>query len=145
MAYFRNAASNGPPPSLTDTNYAFWAHVIAAIASLCSAGLIVPLIAPFIVLLFTPSRHPFLMFHLNQAVFFQLLIHIVQIVLATVLWFVAFVTCGLGLPLLAFLVFPWLLPRLGFWLTLLASAVLTVVCFLGLALALRRFAILLLP
>ena len=44
-----------------------------------------------------------------------------------------------------FLVFPWLLPRLGFWLTLLASAVLTVVCFLGLALALRRFAILLLP
>lgn len=44
-----------------------------------------------------------------------------------------------------FLVFPWLLPRLGFWLTLLASAALTVVCFLALALGLRRFGILLLP
>ena len=44
-----------------------------------------------------------------------------------------------------FLVFPWLLPRLGFWLTLLASAVLTVACFLCLALVLRRFGILLLP
>lgn len=44
-----------------------------------------------------------------------------------------------------FLVFPWLLPRLGFWLTLLASAVLTVACFLGLTLLLRRFGIMLLP
>ncbi len=44
-----------------------------------------------------------------------------------------------------FLVFPWLLPKLGFWFTLLASAVLTVACFLGLALSLRRFEILLLP
>ena len=44
-----------------------------------------------------------------------------------------------------FLVFPWLLPRLGFWLTLLASAVLTISCFLGLALVLRRFGVLLLP
>jgi hypothetical protein len=44
-----------------------------------------------------------------------------------------------------FLVFPWLLPRLGFWLTLLASALLTVACFFGLALALRRFGVLLLP
>ena len=44
-----------------------------------------------------------------------------------------------------FLVFPWLLPRLGFWPTLLASAVLTIACFLALALVLRRFEILLLP
>lgn len=44
-----------------------------------------------------------------------------------------------------FLVFPWLLPRCGFWLTLLASAVLTTACFFALALGLRRFGILLLP
>jgi len=44
-----------------------------------------------------------------------------------------------------FLAFPWLLPRLGFWLTLLASATLTIVCFLTLALLLRRFGIFLLP
>lgn len=43
------------------------------------------------------------------------------------------------LPML--LVFPRLLPRLGFWPTLLACAVLTVICFGALALVLRRFGI----
>lgn len=40
-----------------------------------------------------------------------------------------------------FLVFPWLLPRLGFWLTLLVSIVLTVVCFALFAFAVKRFGI----
>ena len=44
-----------------------------------------------------------------------------------------------------FLVFPWLLPRLGFWLTLLASVVITVICFALFALAVRRFGIQLMP
>lgn len=44
-----------------------------------------------------------------------------------------------------FLAFPLLLPRLGFWWTLGASAVLTVVCFWLFALAVRPFGIQLLP
>lgn len=40
-----------------------------------------------------------------------------------------------------FLAFPSLLPRLGFWLTLLASVVITVICFGLFALVLRRFGI----
>lgn len=40
-----------------------------------------------------------------------------------------------------FLLFPALLPRLGFWLSLLLSAVLTLVCFVIFALVLRRFGI----
>jgi uncharacterized membrane protein (GlpM family) len=40
-----------------------------------------------------------------------------------------------------FLAFPALLPRLGFWLTLLASVVITVICFGLFALVLRRFGI----
>lgn len=40
-----------------------------------------------------------------------------------------------------FLAFPALLPRLGFWLTLLACVVLTVVCFGLFALAVRHFGI----
>lgn len=40
-----------------------------------------------------------------------------------------------------FLVFPWLLPRLGFWPTLLACVVFTVVCFALFALLVRRFGI----
>jgi uncharacterized membrane protein (GlpM family) len=38
-----------------------------------------------------------------------------------------------------FLVFPVLLPRFGFWLTLLASVVITVFCFALFAFVLRRF------
>lgn len=40
-----------------------------------------------------------------------------------------------------FLVFPPLLPRLGFWPALLACIVLTLICFGGFALLLRRFGI----
>ena len=40
-----------------------------------------------------------------------------------------------------FLAFPLLLPRLGFWATLLASALMTIACFGLFALLLRRFGI----
>ena len=40
-----------------------------------------------------------------------------------------------------FLVFPFLLPRLGFWLTLLACIAITIVCFALFALVMRRFGI----
>ncbi len=40
-----------------------------------------------------------------------------------------------------FLVFPWLLPRLGFWPTLLACVLFTVACFALFALLVRRFGI----
>lgn len=40
-----------------------------------------------------------------------------------------------------FLLFPFLLPRFGFWLSLAASAVLTMACFVVLALILKRFGI----
>lgn len=40
-----------------------------------------------------------------------------------------------------FLAFPWLLPRIGFWPTLAASVVITVVCFVLFALVVKRFGI----
>lgn len=44
-----------------------------------------------------------------------------------------------------FLAFPLLLPRLGFWLTMAASAVITIACFAVFALVVRQFGIELLP
>lgn len=44
-----------------------------------------------------------------------------------------------------FLIFPWLLPCFGFWLTLLWSALITMACFAALAMAARPFGIKLLP
>jgi F0F1-type ATP synthase assembly protein I len=38
-----------------------------------------------------------------------------------------------------FLAFPWLLPRLGFWLTLAASIIITISCFACFALLMKRF------
>lgn len=40
-----------------------------------------------------------------------------------------------------FLIFPWLLPKLGFWLTLLVCAVVSVLCFVLFAFIVRRFGI----
>jgi uncharacterized membrane protein (GlpM family) len=40
-----------------------------------------------------------------------------------------------------FLAFPWLLPRIGFWLTLVASVVITLVCFGLFAILVKRFGI----
>jgi uncharacterized membrane protein (GlpM family) len=40
-----------------------------------------------------------------------------------------------------FLLFPYLLPRLGFWLTLGASVIVTVVCFVLFALVMKNFGI----
>jgi len=40
-----------------------------------------------------------------------------------------------------FLAFPWLLPRMGFWPTLAACVVLTMICFWLFALLVRRFGI----
>jgi hypothetical protein len=44
-----------------------------------------------------------------------------------------------------FLAFPYLLPRLGFWPTMLLSVVITTVCFGLFALSVRKFGIQLLP
>jgi hypothetical protein len=44
-----------------------------------------------------------------------------------------------------FLLFPALLPRLGFWLTLVVSAALALICFVLFAVAMRRFGVELLP
>ncbi|MES2674915.1 MAG: DUF3147 family protein [Pseudomonadota bacterium] len=40
-----------------------------------------------------------------------------------------------------FLAFPWLLPRLGFWLTLIISMFITITCFGLFAMLIRRFGI----
>jgi hypothetical protein len=40
-----------------------------------------------------------------------------------------------------FIAFPWLLPRLGFWPSLLASVIITAVSFGLLALLMRRFGV----
>ncbi|MFZ6849064.1 DUF3147 family protein [Undibacterium sp. RuRC25W] len=40
-----------------------------------------------------------------------------------------------------FLAFPWLLERFGFWPALLCAALLSIVCFLGFAVIVRRFGI----
>ena len=44
-----------------------------------------------------------------------------------------------------FLVFPWLLPRLGFWPTMLVSVLVTVACFRLFALLVRPFGVELMP
>ncbi len=54
----------------------------------------------------------------------------------------AYYTFWYVLPTLPmFLAFPWLLSRLGFWLALFTSAVITALCFVALALAMKKFGV----
>ena len=54
----------------------------------------------------------------------------------------AYYTFWYVLPTLPmFLLFPWLMARLGFWQSLLASAVVTAVCFVAFALLMKRFGV----
>lgn len=58
----------------------------------------------------------------------------------------AWLTFWYVLPTLPmFLLFPWLLPRLGFWLALLCSVAITAACFGALALSIRGHGVDLLP
>jgi hypothetical protein len=54
----------------------------------------------------------------------------------------AYYTFWYVLPTLPmFLLFPWLMGRIGFWPSLLASAIVTAVCFVALALVMKRFGV----
>jgi hypothetical protein len=40
-----------------------------------------------------------------------------------------------------FLAFPWLMSKIGFWLSLLVSVIITALCFVALALVMKRFGV----
>lgn len=111
MGYFRNAMSqsqaSGEIISPQDRTHAAATHLLGAIVGIFTAGLIAPVLATTLVLVFNSTRHPFVLFHVNQAAWFQLLVSIGAAILGVLFVFVYFVTCGIGLILLPLALIPW--------------------------------------
>ncbi len=95
-----------------DCSHAALAHIFGAIGGLLSGGLLIPIAAPTLVLLFHSSRNPFVLFHVNQAAWFQGLVSAIQIGTGVLAGLLALFTCGFGtlilLPLLPVFIVGWL-------------------------------------
>jgi hypothetical protein len=90
--------------SSEDRTHAALAHILGAIVGLMTAGVLFPVAAPTLVLVINSSRNPFVLFHVNQAAWFQALLSAIQVVSAIVFVVLYFVTCGIGVILLVPLV-----------------------------------------
>ncbi len=83
-----------------DRTHAAAAHLLGAFVGLITAGVLFPVAAPTLVLVINSSRNPFVLFHVNQAAWFQALLSSIQIVATIVFFVLYFVTCGVGVILL---------------------------------------------
>jgi uncharacterized membrane protein len=90
-----------------DRTHAAAAHVLGAIVGIFTAGLLLPVLATTLVLVINTSRSPFVLFHVNQAAWFQAFVSLVAIVAGVAFVVLYFVTCGIALILLPLALIPW--------------------------------------
>lgn len=99
--------ASGQPISGEDRTHAAATHLLGAVVGVFTAGFLLPVLATTLVLVFNSSRHPFVLFHVNQAAWFQLLVSITAVVAGVLFGFLYLVTCGVGLILLPLVLIPW--------------------------------------
>lgn len=100
------AAARGYLADAEEKHYAFVAHLLGALTNACTAGLLLPALAPLTVLLVTRRRTPFILFHINQAFVFQAVMFTFNLALAVVFALIAVITCGVGKFLFVFNLVP---------------------------------------
>ena len=81
-APYATAKASGYQPTQEELDYALWAHMWAGLANIICCGAIVPVAAPLLVLTQTKNRSPFLMFHVNQSVIFQVALFVINTIIA---------------------------------------------------------------
>lgn len=98
-------AAYAPPPDEVHT--AFLAHLFAAAAALCSGGLALGVLAPYLATTFTGNKGPFALYHVNQAAWLQIMVSLVTFtlglggVMCCPLWAlipISWLVLGVGLP-----------------------------------------------
>jgi uncharacterized membrane protein len=109
----QNAQAAGTLQSSEDRTHAALAHLLGAFVGLVTAGLLFPVAAPTLVLVINSSRNPFVLFHVNQAAWFQAALSAFQVLFGIVFVVLYFVTCGVGvillIPLIPVFLAGWLL------------------------------------
>jgi predicted membrane metal-binding protein len=105
----QEALAAGQPISSEDRTHAAAAHLLGAVVGVFTAGLLLPVLATTLVLVINKSRNPYVLFHVNQAAWFQVVSSVAIAVGGLLFLVIYFVTCGAGLLLLPLLLVPWLL------------------------------------
>lgn len=95
-----NAVASGQVQSPEDRTHAAVAHLLGAFVGLATAGMLLPIAAPTLVLVINSSRNPFVLYHVNQAAWFQAALSAFQILFGILVFVLYFVTCGVGVILL---------------------------------------------
>lgn len=101
--------ASGRALSSRDRTHAAAAHLLGAVVGIFTAGFLLPILAPTLVLAFNESRHPFVLYHVNQAAWFQVLVSAAAGLGALLFVILYLVTCGVGVLLLPLALVPWLL------------------------------------
>lgn len=107
---FRRAMNEGHVPDEEARNHAFLAHLATVVVGLFTAGMLLPILAPTLVLLLHNRRDPFVYFHINQACWFQVASTVIIGGATVVVGILSFVTCGVGAILFLPLVLLALVP-----------------------------------
>ncbi len=89
-----------PTPDQEARDHAFFVHLITAAIALFSASLLIPLAGPLVGYLLDKRRDKFVLFHMNQAFFFQLLVNGTTLAGGVLIAVLSFCTCGIGVILL---------------------------------------------
>jgi uncharacterized Tic20 family protein len=104
--WFGQVASSGYVPSDQEREYAFYAHLAAAILAFVSCSFVFPVVAPIVVYAVAKEKPPFLLFHVHQSLLFQAACSALQIVITTTGALSSFFCVGWMLFLLGLV--PWL-------------------------------------
>ncbi len=82
--YFQRCRLEGYQASPDEREYAFYAHLASAVAAFLFCGMLIPIAAPLLPYMLAKEKGPFLLFHTNQALVFQIAIVALNFIIATV-------------------------------------------------------------
>ena len=93
---FASAKAAGYVPTDEEKQQAFYAHLFGALGTLVLCGTGLHLVGPLVPMFMAKQRTPFLMYHVNQAFWFQVGLFALNAILAIIFTVLAMVTCGIG-------------------------------------------------
>jgi uncharacterized Tic20 family protein len=95
-SWYEQRTTEAGPPTEEDMRHASYAHIFAAIGVILSAGFLLPMLGALVPLILNKNRHPFVVFHVTQSLWYQVALFGGNIVLGIVVSAISVITCGFG-------------------------------------------------
>ncbi len=93
---FMQAKNAGYAPDEHEREFASLAHILGALGALLSLGFFPTFVPPLLILIITKRRGPFLLFHLNQTVYYQAAAYAIYIGVFLLITLVVSLTYGIA-------------------------------------------------